>query len=178
MVVVLLAILCDASLLNSIGSCQEQKLPVPENVGVFYYLDPLTNSLIALERQVAVTKKRGGLVKSGLLAQIKGEKAAIRIKSGESLGFVVDLPNGVDPIKYQLISLDVKKGQREVILYTRNKFTLDLLPFTVSRFGSVYKFTPSQILPPGEYSFSPPDSNDAFCFGIDAAQQDAKKNNF
>jgi hypothetical protein len=33
--------------------------------------------------------------------------------------------------------------------------------------GNTYVLTPVDALAPGEYSFSPANSNDAYCFGVD-----------
>lgn len=158
---------------------QNQTLPEPESIGAFYYLDSTKNSLIRLDKQIATAKKRG-LIKEEVLVEIKGEKASLRLKSGQTMEFVSNLPNGIDPNKYQLISLTVKKGKREAVLaestFTGNKSNPVFLPYNVTKYGNAYKFAPGAVLPEGEYAFSPNDSYDVFCFGVDAPAEDAKTN--
>jgi hypothetical protein len=174
----LLLLSCGLSSLTPAAMCQEQKLPEPESIGAFYYFDSNNNSLTALQKQIAVSKKRG-LIKEEIVVQIQGEKASLRLKSGQKMEFVVSVPNGVDPNKYQLISFEVKKGKREAVLaegtWTGSKANPVFHPYTVSRFGNAYKITPSQNIPPGEYAFSPNDSNDTFCFGVDANEENTDK---
>ncbi len=149
---------------------QGQKLPEPENIGAFYFLDSANNSLIALEKQIATVKKRG-MFKGEVLAEIKGEKSPVRFKTDQKLEFVVSLPNGVDPNKSQLVIWTVKKGKREVVMveatWTGSKANPVFLPYNVTKFGNAYKFTPARPLSAGEYAFSPSDSYDTYCFGID-----------
>lgn len=157
---------------------QDQKLPEPEIIGAFYFLDSANNSLVALEKQIATVKKRG-MFKGEIVAEVKGEKAPVRFKSDQKLEFVVNLPNGVDPNKSQLIIWTVKKGKREVVMveatWTGSKANPVFLPYTVTKFGNAYKFTPSQSLPAGEYAFSPTDTYDAYCFGIDSPNDNTNK---
>jgi hypothetical protein len=42
------------------------------------------------------------------------------------------------------------------------------LPLTINKTGdSVYEITPARRLYPGEYSISPFNSNESYCFGVD-----------
>ena len=44
--------------------------------------------------------------------------------------------------------------------------------FNAAKYGtSSFRFTPTQNLPPGEYTLSGPGTNDGFCFAIDPADQ-------
>jgi hypothetical protein len=154
---------------------QERKLPEPESIGVFYYLDAVNESLLPLDRQVAVGKKRG-LIKEQIVVQLVGEKSSVRLKTNQKMEFVVNLPNGIDPNKYHLYLFDVKKGKREIVLaqstMTGAKSNFVQVPCNITKFGGAYKFTPSQTLAAGEYGFFPNDSNDSFSFGIDAPKAD------
>lgn len=157
---------------------QERKLPEPESIGVFYFLDSVNDSLLPLERQVAVGKSRG-LIKTKVVVQLKGEKSAVRLKINQKAEFVVNLPNGVDPNKYHLYLFDVTKGKRELVLaqstMTGAKSNFVQVPCNITKFGAAYKFTPSQSLSAGEYGFFPNDSNDSFSFGIDAPKEEGNK---
>jgi len=157
---------------------QEKKLPEPESIGVFYFLDSVNDSLMPMERQVAVMKTRG-MIKTQVLVQLTGEKSPFRLKTDQKVEFVVNLPNGVDPNKYHLYLFSVKKGKRELILaqstMTGAKSNFVQVPFNVTKFGGSYKYTPSQALSPGEYGFFPMGSNDASCFGIDPPKDEGNK---
>lgn len=157
---------------------QNQKLLEPASIGAVYYLDSAKNSLMPLEKQTATVKKRG-LIKEEIVVEISGEKASLRLKVGQTIEFVLSLPNGIDPNKYQLASFKVKKGKREAILaestFTGSKGNPVFVPYNVTKYGDAYKFTPTQALPVGEYAFSPGNSNDVFCFGVDALDEGAEK---
>src|ERR1700730_3407696 len=94
------------------ATSQERKRPEPESIGVFYFLDSVNNSLLPMERQVAVSKKRG-LIKEQAVVQLTGEKSTFRLKTNLKMEFVVNLPNGVDPNNYHLYLFSVKQGKRE-----------------------------------------------------------------
>ena len=81
--------------------------------------------------------------------------------------FVVRLANGVDPRVFSLYPLDLKKGSRITKLDQKKKI-LVTVPIHVTRAGTYsYSLLPDSALPAGEYAFSPRNSNDAYCFGID-----------
>lgn len=157
---------------------QNQRLLEPASIGAFYYLDSAKNSLVPLEKQIATAKRRG-LIKEEIVVEIMGEKASLRLKIGQTIEFVSNLPNGVDPNKYQLVSFKVKKGKREAILaestLTGSKGNPVFVSYNVTKYGNAYKYTPMQALPVGEYAFSPNGSNDVFCFGIDALDEGTEK---
>jgi hypothetical protein len=157
---------------------QDRKLPEPESIGVFYFLDSINNSLSPMERQVAVSKKRG-MIKEQALVQVTGEKSTFRLNSDQKMEFVVNLPNGIDPNNYHLYLFSVKQGKRELILaestMTGYKSNFVQVPCNITKFGAAYKYSPSQALTAGEYGFFPKGSNDAFCFGIDAAKKEGNK---
>jgi len=156
----------------------DQNLPEPENIGTIYYFDSSTNSLVALEKEIA-TAKREGWPKQKIIVQVAGGKADLRLKADQKMEFVVSLANGVDPGKYQLIAFETKDGNRQAITmeatWTGKKANPVFHPFNIRKFGDAYKLTPSPALPSGEYGFSPNDSNDVFCFGVDAVPDGGKK---
>ena len=160
------------------ATSQERKLPEPESIDVFYFLDSVNNSLLAMERQVAVGKKRG-LIKEQIVVQLTGEKSTFRLKADQKIEFVVNLPNGVDPNNYHLYLFSVKKGKRELILaestMTGSKSNFVQVPCNITKFGGAYKYTPAQALSAGEYGFFPRGSNDPSCFGIDAPKEEESK---
>ena len=150
---------------------QNEKTPAihePDTVGVIYYMDAATNSLVALERQT------GKIVKGFLSVsvEIKLERSPVRIKEGENQDFVMNLPSGIDPNKYELFIMEVGKDKRRTVLGKAKMVTSERVRSTVAmevkRYGSSsYRLTPAQKLPVGEYCLSPNDSNEQFCWGVD-----------
>lgn len=158
---------------------EPQSVPEPETIGTVYYFDSRTNSLRPLERQIARVKwKRNlgtifGITGAKAVAELKETKSPFRIRQGEKLEFLVRLPTGVDPGKFQLFSWSIKDQKRWTMVSrpatTSKKTQPGLLLYDVVQVGeSLYKLIPVQELRPGEYGFSPDGSNEVFCFGIDA----------
>lgn len=142
--------------------------PEPEVLGVLYYLDTAKSSLVPLERQAA--KASSGILHAS--AEIKLERSVVRINAGAGQDFVVSLASGVDPKKFELFPMEVKKGKRRTVTASAKMFSVEsgksTIALEIKRNGSTsYKLSPAQRLPAGEYCFSPADSDEAFCFGID-----------
>ncbi len=140
----------------------------PEILGTVYYLDAANNALIPLERQTA--RASSGFFHSS--AEVKSERSPIRITDDKSQDFIVSLPAGVDPSKFELFLMEVMKGKRRTVMASEKLFSVQTGKNSIAtaekRYGnSAYKISPTQTLPSGEYCFSPSDSNDTFCFGID-----------
>jgi hypothetical protein len=67
----------------------------------------------------------------------------------------------------QLYKLQSKGGQREVLIRRRNKLVARPIRLNVTRLDDqLYKIEVDEILENGEYSLSPTDSNQVFCFQI------------
>jgi hypothetical protein len=152
------------------GAQNEKKEPAlePEVLGAVFFIDSSKGALLALERQTG--KVVAGFIRASV--EIKGKRSPVRITGDAGQDFVVALPSGVDPSKFELFLMEAKKGRRRIVISTDKFFTIKAgkasLPVTVKRYGqSSYMLTPARPLPPGEYCFSPSDSNDTFCFGID-----------
>ena len=149
--------------------------PEPEGVGAVYFKDASGN-FIALERRNATYQQVGagiGYSPNRLYREfwvIEGVRSPVRIKNTGKMMFVVRLANGLDPRVFKLYPLETKKDSR----WTRlDPQTGKVVPLTValkvSREGaSSWGLLPEAALPAGEYSFSPKNSNDAYCFGVDA----------
>jgi hypothetical protein len=146
--------------------------PEPELIGAVYFRDD-SAQLIPLERTSATDMPVGaGFGYSPLRLYrdfyvVDGSRSPVRIKSGQKLTFVVRLANGVDPRVFNLYPMDTKKGKRGTRLDPKKK-TLVTVRLNVTKAGaSSFAFIPDSSLTPGEYAFSPRNSNDAYCFGID-----------
>ncbi len=73
----------------------------------------------------------------------------------------------INPDQLEIYKLEVKNGQREVILAHKGKPVAKPLMSTVTKVGEdLYKLEVDQDLAPGEYSISPRDSELVFCFRV------------
>ena len=147
---------------------KEVTVPEPDILSTVYYLDAAKNGLTTLERQTA--KGSSGVFHGS--AEIKSERSSVRIDGDSVQDFVVSLPAGVDPSKFELFLMEIKKDKRRTVMASAKLFSVQVgknsIAIAAKRYGNAaYKLSPTQKLPPGEYCFSPSDSNDTFCFGID-----------
>lgn len=142
----------------------------PDTIGVVYFVTS-EGSLVRLEHMRAKTTA-GGFWKTKVAAEIKEQKSELRLPKQPQMTFLIRVASGIDPSKYELYAFRVAGGHREVVMAKGGWFKMQLqpgsLPFEITHVTeSVYRFTPKGELPPGEYGFSPSDSNDAYCFGVD-----------
>jgi len=140
----------------------------PDVLGMVYHVDAAKNTLTSLERQAAKAS-RGYFHAS---AEINSERSPVRISASSGQDFVVSLAAGVDPNKFELFPMEVRKGKRRTVLASAKMFSVESgkssIAITAKRYGSTsYKLSPTQKLPVGEYCFSPADSQEVFCFGVD-----------
>jgi hypothetical protein len=141
---------------------------LPEQIGVVYFQDGQGN-LVALEQIIAgghrvpadFTGRR-----PGQYWDMPGAHSSFRLRADTALNFAVELPGGISPASLKLYPLESKAGTR------RTKVAAGTPPdirVSVRRVGgNVYVYSVVGGLSPGEYAFSPSNSNDSFCFGIDA----------
>jgi hypothetical protein len=171
----LLFVLCQVA----VGQ-EAKKVQEPDYLGVFFSLDSNTGNLSPLERQTPEAKWKSGLggVESSL--EFKGERSPVRFKQGQRLEFVVLVSSQqMDPQGLvQFLSLEAKKGKRRLVTGKsalfggKTSISEKAIAFNAAKYGtSSFKITPAQNLPPGEYTLSQPDTDDGFCFGIDATNQ-------
>jgi hypothetical protein len=155
---------------------QENKVPEPETIGVMYWLDQVNDALVPLDREITSIKAAPGFFKAKAKLRVNGARARLRLNDPKP-EFIIQLANGVDPNKIKLYLLSVEGGKRTTVVATATAFSgvksqLQTLSFDVTKYGqNSYKLTPAQALVPGEYVFNATDSNDAFCFGIDASSK-------
>jgi len=157
-----------------------QDVPVaePHAMGVFYYLDPDTEGLLGLERQVAteVTRSKAhGFGGRETALWVPGARSPVRLHSGKPGVFVFAVDPGTNPYTYvQFFQLTVRKDTREVLqsetVGGRVASTLNQAqaPFRVMKHGKLsFKAVLQGPLMPGEYALSTPTSNVGYCFGVD-----------
>lgn len=159
------------------------KVQEPEFIGVFWYLEPQTGNLTALERQTPETKfkvKALGFGGAESNIRISGEQSPIRFKSNQSLQFVVRVSSQqTDPVSIiQFFRFEPKKGMRQLQMMkvgsmgvgSKSTMNSNAISFNAAKYGdSSFRVVPANALLPGEYCLSGPGSADGFCFGVDAA---------
>jgi hypothetical protein len=136
----------------------------PDEIGMVYSWNGKV--VIPLERSKASEHKSG----STQYWEMPGAQSSLRLSEDATLVFVVGLPRGVDPASYNLFVLETVNGGRRTRVQAGRRGSLATWPVDIvkqddSRIAT-YVFTVRD-LPPGEYSFSPSDSNDGYCFGVD-----------
>jgi len=147
-------------------SAAPRVLSQPEEIGAVYYWNG--KGLIPLEARQAVARKSG----STEYWEIPGAQSGIRLPEAETLIFILRLPKGSSPAGYSLVALDTVDGNRRTRSRPGRKGGLLTWPvdIKVNNESSLMTYALSvRDLPAGEYSFSPSDSNDAYCFGVDPA---------
>lgn len=73
----------------------------------------------------------------------------------------------INPDQLEIYKLEVKNGQREVVLAHKGKPAAKPIISNVTKVGDdLYKLEVEQDLPVGEYSISPRDSELVFCFRV------------
>lgn len=156
-----------AQLPAAASSLPGSHLLIPPSIGVVYYLNSDTQSLVPLQRQMGYTEKRG-MIKQEIAYSVPQERSTVRIKSSPHMEFVV---SGVDASSYLLYRFSVRDGKRELILaestWTGSRANYTVVPLEVTRYAEAFKLVPSQPLVAGEYAFAQRDKNEAASFGID-----------
>lgn len=139
-------------------AAQTNSGPVPAKPDLPYLLH--ADALVSTE----ITEAKQTDQKDGTLFRIAGANSPVKTPLA-SPTFVIKTEKLV-PDKLQLFQLQSNGRQREITFYRKKKnpapYTL-----TIKNLGdNVYRLEVNESLPNGEYSISPPDSNQAFCFAV------------
>lgn len=136
----------------------------PNEIGMVYYYNG--KDLTPLEKSQAVERKSG----SRGYWEMAGAQASVRVEEATEMAFIVLLPKGVDPARYSLFPLASANGNRQTKAQETQRGALMTWPFKIevnNESGYMTYAFRVRDLPTGEYSFSPSNSNDAYCFGVD-----------
>jgi hypothetical protein len=123
-------------------------------------------ALFPLEHSQAVERKSG----STQSFEMPASKSRIRLEEGPYLVFILRLPQGVAPASYSLFQLETVDGSRRTRSQPGRGGGLATWPVDIeinNKSSLITYALTARDLPPGEYSFSPSSSNDAYCFGVD-----------
>ena len=122
--------------------------------------------LIPLERNQAVERKKG----STQYWEMQAPQSPVRLSEASSLVFILRLPQGVNPASYSLFQLVTADGSRRTRPQPGRRSGLMTWPVDIEKNDEssliTYALTVRD-LPTGEYAFSPSNSNDGYCFGVD-----------
>ncbi len=123
--------------------------------------------LIPLEREIGMMVRNNTMYGMGSsVYRIQGGRSPVRVRQGDRLVFVIRLNSNADPRRFELYPLQSRMNFRQTEPSGGGR-PLGL-PVTIAKVGnSVYEISPARPLYPGEYSLSPIDSNQSFCFGVD-----------
>ena len=139
-------------------------LSQPEEIGMVYFWNGKV--LIPLERTQAVEHKKG----STQYFEMPAPRSPVRLSETASLVFILRLPQGVDPAGYILFQLVTVDGSRRTRSQPGRQGGLMTWSVDIAKNSEAglmtYNLTVRD-LPPGEWSFSPSSTNDAYCFGVD-----------
>ena len=127
--------------------------------------------LIPLEHNQAVEHKSG----STQYWEMPAPKSSVRLNAASSLVFIVYLQEGVNPASYNLFLLVTVNGSRRTRSQPGRRGGLVTWPVDIERKAGANVITYAltvRDLPAGEYSFSPSNSNDGYCFGVDPSAPD------
>jgi hypothetical protein len=127
---------------------------------VYYYWSDSLLPCPKTEGQMENKMKAMGFGGSQMSYTMDGSKAALRIKAGDSLRFVVKMVTMGDPSSMlQLLRFESKKDSRQSMMSSQSRFGGNKNPknqvsFDVQRSGTdVFILIPSSRLTPGEYGF-------------------------
>jgi hypothetical protein len=156
------------ALLLSVCAAQTEtgKLPEPESIDVFFYLESGTQTLKQLPKE-DYKKHRGGAWSITDNVKVAGAASSFQIANNEKPTFVFKA-SVESAEKAKLFRFTVKGTEREYELgkWKRRDFTPNEgLSHTLAKFGdSSYKLIPDEALAPGEYALV--FSTAVFTFGI------------
>jgi len=148
------ALLCCCPLL-----AQKYTGPLPPKPDLPYLMH--ADNLVPTESLVATQNER----KNEVTYVVAGPNSSARTPLA-SPAFLI-LTDQIQADRLQLFKLTSKGGQREVLFTRKKKLVAHPIRLNVTKVGeSLYKLEVDEILENGEYSLTPPDSNQVFCFQI------------
>jgi hypothetical protein len=138
----------------------------PDQIGVVYFQDP-RGDLIALEQVVAVEHRTPASFPGRSPSRywgLPGPQSPFRLRADVTLRFAIELPRGISPAQLKLYPLESKNGGRRTKAAAVTPAEIPVTMRSIAR--NVYIYVVGG-LAPGEYAFSPANSNLSFCFGVD-----------
>jgi len=133
------------------------KLPEPDAIGVFFYLDPANQMLKRLPNE-EFRRHTGGFASVTTTIRVSGDTSPFQIQSNPNITFVFKVFKEEAAAGAKLFHFDVKGSGREYDLgkWKRRDYTPNPgLPVNISKFGdSSFKLSSETPLEPGEYALT------------------------
>ncbi len=151
-----------------VAATPQPALAESELIGVVYGRT-VQRQFVELERTTARMYTRTSTFRGMQIAgELEGQHSPVRFTSADQVTFLVRLPTSTDAQKFQLFGFGEGKDKRLVIFSkAAGGSPVGMIQVDVRNLGDdLYQLLPSSALEPGEYGFSPTDSNDSFCFGV------------
>jgi hypothetical protein len=125
------------------------------------------SGFISLERTYAMLARNNPMYGMGpSVYRIQGPQSPVRVRRGDKIVFVLRLNSGDDPRRFELYQLESRMNYRQT-QPSMGGGRPPALPVTINKISDyTYEISPARQLYPGEYSFSPVDSNESYCFGV------------
>jgi hypothetical protein len=149
-----LALICGATLF-----AQKYNGPQPEKPDLPYLLH--ADSLVATEAGVAKEESR----KAEVVAVVQGATSSAATPLSTPI-FVIRTDQ-LAPEKLEIYKMEVRNGQREVVLSRKKKQVAKPIRANVTRLAdNLFKIEVDQSLQNGEYAISPSGAEQVFCFRV------------
>ena len=140
-----------------IGQSAMGKSPEPDAIGVFFYLDPATQTLKRLPNE-EFRRHSGGFASVTTTIRVSGDASPFQIQANPNITFVFKVFKEEAAAGAKLFRFDVKGSEREYDLgkWKRRDYTPNPgLPVNISKFGdSSFKLSSETPLEPGEYALT------------------------
>lgn len=155
--VVQLAPVIALSLMICAAQTATDKALEPDSIGVFFYLDPATQTLKRLPTE-QFKKHSGGFGSITQSIRVSGDASSFRFAGNDKATFVFKVFKDEEASRAKLFQFNVKGSEREYELgkWKRRDFTPNEgVTINVAKFGeSSFKLTPETRLNPGEYALT------------------------
>lgn len=142
----------------------------PDAIGVFFYLDPATQTLKRLPQE-DFKRHTGGFGAVTTSVRVSGDASQFHFAASDKTTFVFKVFKDEEASRAKLFQFNVKGSEREYDLgkWKRRDYTTNVgLSVDVAKFGeSSYKLTPGTPLSPGEYALTLGPT--VFTFGVSAS---------
>jgi hypothetical protein len=125
------------------------------------------SGFISLERTYAMLARGNATYGMGpSVYRIQGPQSPVRVRRGDKIVFVLRMNSGSDPRRFELYQLESRMNYRQT-QPSMGGGRPPALPVTINKISDyTYEISPARQLYPGEYSFSPIDSSESYCFGV------------
>ncbi len=151
---------------NRVSPAEQPVVIQPDVVGVPFMRG--ASGLIPLEREIGMMARSNTMYGMGpSVYRIQGAQSPVRVRQSDKIVFVVRLKFEGDARRFELYPLASRMNYRQT-QPARGGGRPPALAVTITKTGdSTYEISPARPLYPGEYSVSPIDSNESYCFGVD-----------